>query len=85
MLLGTLEGKGDLLLFSESLPLAFLKNMSIEISLLSEMRKIKLLDTEQIIPDLNVSTYISFIHPLNPCLPTLNTLEDYQRRRAFQR
>lgn len=39
--------------------------MSIEISLLSELRKSKLLDIEQIILDLNVSTYISLSHPLN--------------------
>lgn len=51
---------------------------------LSEMRKIKLLDIEQIILDLNVSTYISLIHPLNLCLPTLSTLLDYQRH-AFVR
>lgn len=46
--------------------------MSIESSL-SEMRKIELLDIEQIILDLNVSTYISLIHPLNPCCPTPNS------------
>lgn len=51
----------------------FLKKMSIESSLLSEMRKIELLDIEQIILDLNVSTYISLIHPLNPCCPTPNS------------
>ena len=48
------------------------KKMSIESSL-SEMRKIELLDIEQIILDLNVSTYISLIHPLNPCCPTPNS------------
>ena len=64
-----------MLLFSESSPLAYLKNVSIEISLFLEMRKIKLLDIEQIILDLNVSTYISLIHPLNPCLPIPHTLK----------
>lgn len=62
-----------LFVFEESSPLAFLKSMSIEISLLSEMRKIKLLDIEQIILDLNVSTYISLIQPLNSLSLNSNT------------
>ena len=52
-------GKRKLLLlfaFKESSPLAFLKNMLTEISPLSEMRKIKLLDIEQIILHLNAPT-----------------------------
>lgn len=55
----------------ESSPLV-LRNMPIEISLLSEMRK-KLLDIEQIILDLKVLTYISLIHPLNSLSPNSNT------------
>lgn len=42
------------------------------------MRKIKLLDREQIILDLSVSTYISLIHPLNrfPTLTQSKTLKE---------
>lgn len=64
----------------------FKKNMPIEISPLLEIRKIKLLDIEQIILDLNVSTYISLIHPLNSLSPNSNTVWDYQRKHyTFQR
>lgn len=61
----------------------FLKTTSIEISLLWEMRKIKLLNIEQIL-DLNVSTYISLIHPLNP-LPTLTQGETISENIVFLR
>lgn len=75
-----LKGEGDLLLivFKESTSPLFFLTMFIEISLLSEMRKIKLLDREQIILDLSVSTYISLIHPLNrfPTLTQCETLKE---------